>query len=978
MKSKLLLLSLFIFGIFILNAGYVHGYQLEYWMQDDRSLSHNVNSTSVYWNGNCQVNTTLYAKTLGTSPYDLINTWYQPYTNIIQTSTFSGTGDISCINLGTSTGTTDINDYFTSKSTTTTTADYTQLFTRTLYDCEPDSNYYYTIKGAYEIRDPINYYPHAYCMTNFTWCATSDTPCPSQSDTIDSFVKYINSAYYAKRTCDNSTDLNYDKDFCSQNACSAGGVQNYARMQHLTLIPFRTASTGEVNFSLEQRNYLISNIIGFTVDTTYLYLYRVSDNSTTQLSASLPYYNQLKLSSDEEYWLIIGECTRGIVAPFNGGSLFYNYTNYNISIWAYEPDYVCGEYSECDENGYKRRTCIDSRGIALDKNEYIVCSIPTLYERNLGFEIANVTNVYTCQPEAIACSLQLDTISIEHPENWTVIGNPFFNGAYVENTVRLISDYSVEGSKSLQMNYIPPKGGEPWLRGADCNTAGTTQVLCCNKTSGSIPEITHPLENSTYISTNITFPGDNPEIRLAVKKCPSNVLQYDARNYTWGGLIPRSCGQFCYSQFCEQDIKGNWKIIVEGWDNRTEIIDQELTYNLIEYDDSNLTVNVTGLNDGSEADVSCYWNNIYYANITLSDNRYFENGMEIRFNMRQGSSSRRLILTNIYYNETYGEIQITASGSHDFYNITLVNITNPTQDTIVITNSTNSLGFTDVIDYIEVIEVVQINSTYQYISQEFIPVDSTGTRIEAPDQWTRYIFSLTELDMSPDGKFTIHIIIDPESQYDPSPHCVLFDEFNISVAEIVLTEEQCVSICSGNDRIERKWVNGIGCIAQYIENSILCITESLASIRNQIQSGTYTVDGESRNWYCDGTTYYSYNNISKEWIVVTNSLVCIDAIEQEEDEVSIVSDSILYQVFGIYLGAFDFFFSQVAIAFYIILTISSIISSKVNWQFGIIGLAGLTITASIARVIPWYYSFVIALLCIILFAFLFSKSAGGE
>jgi hypothetical protein len=221
-----------------------------------------------------------------------------------------------------------------------------------------------------------------------------------------------------------------------------------------------------------------------------------------------------------------------------------NYTsvNINISVNAYDPDWLYTEWSECS-SGQQFRTKSDPLGKIPSQVEYRGCFDTALEDVLLGFEEGKSPspgNVKKCElfyyPFCVEGYTTL-TSYIEYPDNWNVpnSGQVYF--------LEMTGEAATQGSRSLKMWYVPPM----WrfvYPGSICNETN----------EGAIPQVYKGLNDTLFVEYNITFPSTYMTIDYDVKRCQYPVTQYDG----W-------CGKQCYGyqgNCSDSSVKGEYVSIL--------------------------------------------------------------------------------------------------------------------------------------------------------------------------------------------------------------------------------------------------------------------------------------------------------------------------------------------------------------------------------------------------------------------------------
>ena len=343
-------------------------------------------------------------------------------------------------------------------------------------------------------------------------------------------------------------------------ACNSSFTSTAANDVTISYIyPFNSSVEGIVNYSFSTSTY----IAGSTVfPDIFIDLINTEDgtiqNFHTQdggLTASITFNafsDELSLSPNTMFlWMVT------YVIEDNGIQFAstINPPELNMSIFTFAGDFVCGEFGAC-VNGTHSRVCVDQQGIAPDRIETESCFDVPAQTIDLGFEMAVggifPPEIYICQQDwgILGCVDVLSTITASFPENWTTSADEdLFTGIFRQNYIRITGDTATVGTKSLQMNYIPPKPSEPINNG----TGGT---VCGNKTSGDFPFVTTGLNQSLFVSINITFPSPFIQLRWDSRKCSEQILQFD---YT-GDFLGINCGKRCYAPNCTGEPSGRYRV----------------------------------------------------------------------------------------------------------------------------------------------------------------------------------------------------------------------------------------------------------------------------------------------------------------------------------------------------------------------------------------------------------------------------------
>lgn len=825
----------FFFLLFLALAVNVSGYEISYVIQDDGTSNHYTQLPSVYWKNSCDVNITLYVTASNPSLYTLTNRWYSP--NSIQKlyGIFTSISPITCRNLGKATSSENLNDYYEASTSTTTTANITNTWANVTYTCNTDENDLFIYNNTME-TDSFGNFPYAYYKRLWTCCQTGVCSTPSSDSQLAQMINYLEDGYYERCS---STDLAVDTQ--ESFGCDSN---RYMGLSHWIAVPFNSMESGTVNISVEDINHYATGTNTMIQSRLYyIYLWDSYTNETTFLNSGVGYSTTQNLIENRDYWLLIGKLSYGWSG--NGGSFTYNNTDYNITISAYEPDWLCGDWSECLE-GTRQRICTDQNGIIPDKIETEDCYRAT--STFLGFEDYYEADVYLCNygdvnPTCSPPNGVLNTITAKYPEGWTVIGYFDSTGTNRANNIEVSQDFN---RNSLKMWYIPPKPVEP---------VADSPTTCGNATTGRFPEITSPFNETLFVETNVTFASPYPEITYLTRKCNEPVLQYD---YTSGWLF--NCGKRCYASNCSEEPEGRYGIAIS--DYSSYIVDIDTEFNITDKAGVDYTDQIKNY---SSEQMQNHNKLVYYANITIKDG-YFINGTKINIYYRSPYSATKTInVTNNDLTQSYATFSNAGLGSQ-WSNITLSNIQGQ-QKSIILTNVTTPY-FTFYYKYIGIL-----------IPTNFTTASTLATYFDdAPDYWKNKTIDLSGLGLTVGHNYTVSVAVNPQNQLYPYSHCVYFSDFRVNFRETEPPE--CISRCDGFTYIEAQLQDST-CILTYRENSPECIRdrESRSIIEDIIQGkggGDITDNSTCIDTDNDGIkeSLFIWYPESQDWDIIANSEVC--------------------------------------------------------------------------------------------------------
>lgn len=375
------------------------------------------------------------------------------------------------------------------------------------------------------------------------------------------------------------------------------------------IYPINSSATGNVNYSFTDASITISVTGGTPTFDYYIDIINTNTQTTTNVHTALntvvtngvlfsipDVTGTLSLTPDNQYlWVVT--FNKDVPGGFTSSLDALDNPIMELEVFTFRPQYVCGEFGECI-NATQSRVCVDQFGVAPDRIEVQSCFDVPAHEINLGFEaIVDLfpADIYICQLDwtILGCGLNLNTIPSRFPVNWTISADADSTGTFRQNYIRISEDTSTVGTKSLQMNYIPPKIAEPI---SDPGNASLT--ICGNKTIGDFPFITTGLNQSQFVAINVSFPTPFIQIRLDARKCSNPVLQYD---YT--GEIFSLCDiagvfrKLCYATNCTEEPGGNYRVGVFDAQTLEQIVEftdtaiNSWTSHIIDLSNAGLLVN---------------------------------------------------------------------------------------------------------------------------------------------------------------------------------------------------------------------------------------------------------------------------------------------------------------------------------------------------------------------------------------------------
>lgn len=436
---------------------------------------------------------------------DIITSYYSPYDVLIATSEPpTTTGNIQCLNLG-QTSTSVLGENGTHEINYKVTYDgvVNEFFGSYIYNIQTSLD---DVKISNRIEDTNNYKPFTYYY--------------HECDTSPFDVPFYDSLDYTNFGICKSVEVTPATKTRGFNCIASNSLIQY-------YFPFNS-SNGFIKYNLQAnpsdcqsparwRIYPLSNSSDITT---------LCDSNSCSGNITLKDNNIYVLT---QWWDFCNSGGVNLYAP-----------EINLTIGVFQGDYDCSDYSECLD-GIQHRTCIDQANKLPDKIEYRSCAIIELENLTLGFEdFYRATDITVCIPSwsITGCSYtKVSNKQVDRPKNWTVIENP----ASKEYFLSMTSDWSSEGTRSLRMWYIPPaEDGEP----------KATPPYCDSLSQGKIPQIYKGINDSFFLTKNITFPASNMIISFDYLKCKSNVQKHDELKVIFD--LALICPEVCYGNCSEQ------------------------------------------------------------------------------------------------------------------------------------------------------------------------------------------------------------------------------------------------------------------------------------------------------------------------------------------------------------------------------------------------------------------------------------------
>ena len=506
-------------------------------------------TTFNFTTGSCQLQMSSTNTFTASSSFDSTISWRSPDDNIIGTSTLTGILNTSCLSYGQtslkSISNNATTNYYESSITVTETADSGFVNTRSRYVCQsPNEFTLFTVSNVTDSR--------GFCVY------------PNRFATGTNAAAWITELSSLYQRCGDLTPWD------SETSCIGSSLGVPTRTFQF-IYPFNSSS-GSLVFDITAPDVRATTQAGEFVFYNITILDVVSGTSTiigsfsdstggaanTQVLETASISGSQSLTPNRQHLLIFSFENEGGVPGAGFDQVQPPIALLNISTFI--GDFVCGEFGECI-NGSQSRVCVDQLEVLPDRIETRSCFDVPSDTIDLGFEaILDLIPrfIYTCQLDwtIVSCLPILETINARYPVNWTIFADSDSTGTFRQNYIRISDDTSTVGTRSLQMNYIPPKLAEPV---SDPGNASLT--VCGNKTVGDFPFVTTGLNQSLFVSRNISFPSPFIQIRLDARKCAEPILQYD---YSGGFFsICDIAGVFrkvCYASNCSEEPKGNYRV----------------------------------------------------------------------------------------------------------------------------------------------------------------------------------------------------------------------------------------------------------------------------------------------------------------------------------------------------------------------------------------------------------------------------------
>lgn len=480
-------------------------YQITYYMMGTSGTSILTNPVPFFSeNGNVELTLNMRASFNTSAPFSYNGDFRSPYSIIFSLNGESLSQNFSCKNLGSPTKSYTTPQIIESRTTMTNDADSATIYSQSIFNVTTTDRYLRLF--SYNNQDSEGYIPNAYRVIK-------NLGIIQEPPLISEITAELNSNHFS-------------------NCGDTGNLQrfpnNYALpgKQELAYVVFNSTA-GYIEYSIK---------VGMVVTSQFV-IYPI-DNPSSAIDLGIGFSKSGNITLDQNRIYVIAYGTVGTYAISATASSF------NITIDLGLPDYLCGDWSACID-GYHQRVCVDQNGLQPDRVEISPCEIVVLQNVTLGFEEYNTFNdVLRCYPTwVLGCYYGLENISVDRPLGWTVV-DPAIGKQYF---ISMTSEWATEGSRSAKLWFIPPKEGEVDKVGLITG--------CYNTTSGKIPQIYKGVNDSYFLSYNVTFPATNMMLSFDTKKCNEQVRQHYGVQTILGIQL---CPEQCYSQNCSTEPLGRY------------------------------------------------------------------------------------------------------------------------------------------------------------------------------------------------------------------------------------------------------------------------------------------------------------------------------------------------------------------------------------------------------------------------------------
>ncbi len=518
--------------------------------------------------------------------------------------------------------------------------------------------------------------------------------------------------------------------------------------------------------------------------------------------------NLTNLETDKLYFLVLyvnyddgtgGACSRDYV--------IYEPETVKINVFVYDANYVCGEWSEC-EDGVRVRNCEDPDEIAPDIVEPQVCFEISDITIDLGFEEFSevADDTFICEKNWGLCDTifgqRLETTTTYTPTGWYLSRN---YATSVGGVTAALENYCTKepdgdtGDYSLKCWSLPSGDEQP----LEIEIGAGDDVYCGVYNTTRVPRVEGFFNGSLYIAYNLSLASPYIKLEWAHKKCSSAPIQYD-----YGDCFG-CCGTKCYGD-CNQTPTGEYKLIIADiGEGRTDYV--EYDYNFTNHAGTNKTDAVAEANDLSYATVTHDWDASQWGTITLIDANFTDN-ITIAMFVQPNTPSKTVYITDLAGTTVYGSFD--AGGSivdWNWRNVTLSNVGVGVDN--VYLHDGNGVASSFQVKYDKI--VVEEYDTFIYVDtlvDDYVNITQEG--------WSPQRLDLSNLGIIVGHNYTVAFVFEPKYESTTS-NCVLIDSVRGAYNPTVITEEQCITNCSGLDRVIRTWLNN-ACKESYVTNHPDC------------------------------------------------------------------------------------------------------------------------------------------------------------
>lgn len=474
-------------------------------------------------------------------PTNVINEYYSPLDNLIITGSRPFDFNATCYSF-TPFNTSEINTTLgTSESKTIVSHDADSLtnYIKTTYTCDEGVDLFYNIDMIETDVDSIGNVPNIYQNTKIKNCVV-----PVPYTDVEFTINLQESNF---QTCA-TTEVNP----LERGQILATGAGSSECVGVMYYFPIRSGDTGQVDYDVDCGNPANSgNCMNDGPGTAILVsqkwlLYPLDDRLTiTTLSALSTASGSITLIPNKDYVFAFFRSFRQMLI---GQTIIGDgFPSAEIDIYAYSPDYSdCDPFGECI-NGTRSQVCRDVNGINPPIFNYETCELIILENTTLGFEhFVTETDIKKCVPTwFLGCNYAVTDVIVDRPENWTVVEDPTFK----QNFVLMSQDWATEGSRSIKLWYIPPTQSD--------HPADTSpNPSCVDLDSGLVPQIFVGVNDTTFLSINITFPAENMLIKYDTKKCEAPQLKHSALKDIFD--FSTLCPERCYAANCSTEPTGRY------------------------------------------------------------------------------------------------------------------------------------------------------------------------------------------------------------------------------------------------------------------------------------------------------------------------------------------------------------------------------------------------------------------------------------